>query len=73
MHLIDKFNLKEDIINVTFKPLFNSPIMKFSFSPDIEIGFIINNYLAIEYGIEENRFFIVYAGKTLNPSNTLRD
>lgn len=74
IHILDRRNLAVPKINVHFRPIgWNLPSFKLSLSPDVTIKEIMTSYLAPHFKIEETRFFIVYAGKTLNTSNSLRE
>jgi hypothetical protein len=74
IHILDKRNLTAPKINVHFRPIgWNVPSFKLALSPDVTIKEIMNSYLVPQFKVEETRFFIVYAGKTLNTSNTLKE
>lgn len=74
VHVLDRRNLNKNTLNIHFKPIsWNVPTFKLSISPDMTIKEIMATQLAPQFKIEENRFFIVYAGKTLNINNTLRE
>lgn len=73
IHIIDKRNLAPPKITVHFKAIgWSVPSFRLSLSPDATIKEIMQSYLVPQFNLEENRFFIVYAGKTLNTSNSLR-
>lgn len=74
VHVLDRRNLGKPTLNILFKPIsWNIPTFKLSLSPDLTIKEIMASQLAPQFNIDANRFFIVYAGKTLNTSNTLRE
>jgi hypothetical protein len=74
IHILDRRNLATPKVTVHFKPIgWNVPSFRLSLSPDATIKEIMNTYLVPQFNIEENRFFIVYAGKTLNTSNSLKE
>ena len=74
LHVLDRRNLAKPALNIHFKPIsWNIPAFKLSLSPDLTIKEIMASQLAPQFKIDENRFFIVYVGKTLNTSNTLRE
>lgn len=73
IHIIDKRNIEAEQIFVNFRSMgWNVPNFKLAISPETTIKEIIGNYLAPKYNIEESRFFVVYIGKTLNYSNSLK-
>jgi hypothetical protein len=74
IHILDRRNLAAPKITVHFKAIgWSVPSFRLSLSPDATIKEIMQSYLVPQFNIEENRFFIVYAGKTLNTSNSLRE
>lgn len=74
VHVLDRRNLNKNTLNIHFKPIsWNIPAFKLALSPDMTIKEIMASQLAPQFKIDENHFFIVYAGKTLNTSNTLRE
>jgi hypothetical protein len=74
VHLVDTRNLEPSELLITFRPLgWNAQPFRLALSGESLVREVAANYLVDRLGVEESKFFLVYLGRSMNPTNSLRE